>query len=66
MINDLTPPKMTTINEAAKITNLARHYIRQLALQGKIKHVRAGKKIFINVGKLIEFLEQGEAYPSEA
>ncbi len=49
-------PKMATINEAATITGLAKHFIRQLALQNKIKNVRAGKKILVNVEKLVDFL----------
>jgi len=59
-ISNLNPPQMTTINEAAKITGLAKYYIRQLALQNKIKNVRAGKKILINVDRLIEFLNNGD------
>lgn len=58
--SSLNAPQMATINEAAKITGLAKYYIRQLALQNKIKNVRAGKKILINVDKLIEFLNNGE------
>jgi len=53
-------PKMATVNEAAQITGLAKHHVRQLALQGKIRHICAGKKILINVEKLIEYLNQGE------
>jgi len=60
MLQPLNVPRMTTINEAAVITGLAKHYVRQLALQGKIKHVRAGKKILINVEKLIEYLNNGD------
>lgn len=56
MLNNLNVPTMATVNEAAKITGLAKYYIRQLALQNKIKNVRAGKKILINVEKLIDFL----------
>ena len=58
MLNNLNAPKMATINEAATLTGLAKYYVRQLALQNKIKHVRAGKKILINVDKLIEFLNE--------
>ncbi len=59
-MQEINIPQMATINEAAKITGLAKYFIRQLALQNKIKHVRAGKKILINVDKLIEFLNNGE------
>ena len=53
-------PRMATVIEAAEITGLAKHYVRQLALQEKVSHVRAGKKILINIEKLIEFLSNGE------
>ena len=56
MLEDVKPPKMATIKEVAEITGLARHYVRQLALQNKVSHVRAGKKILINVEKRIDEL----------
>lgn len=60
MLEIVKPPRMATVIEAAEITGLAKHYVRQLALQNKVSHVRAGKKILINVEKLIEFLNIGE------
>lgn len=54
--NVLKIPTMLTINEVAEKTGLAKFYIRRLALQNKVKNVRAGKKILINFDKLIEFL----------
>jgi len=60
MLNNLNVPRMATINEAAKLTGLAKYFIRQLALKNQIKNVRAGKKILINVEKLIEFLNSGD------
>ena len=65
MLNPLHPPQMATINETAKLIGLAKYYIRQLALNNKIKHVRAGKKILINIEKLIEYLNNGEPTESE-
>lgn len=58
MLNNFNVPTMVTVNEAAKLTGLAKYYLRQLALQNKIKNVRAGKKILINIEKLIEFLNE--------
>lgn len=60
MLEIVKSPRMATVIEAAEITGLAKHYVRQLALQNKVSHVRAGKKILINVEKLIEFLNIGE------
>ena len=56
MLQNLNIPQMLTINEAAQITGLAKYHIRQLALNNKIKSVRAGKKILINLAKLIDYL----------
>lgn len=58
MINTLGTPQMATINETAEIVGLAKHYIRQLVLQNKIRHIRAGKKHLVNVEKLIEYLNE--------
>lgn len=53
-------PTMLTINEVAQRTGLAKFHIRTLALQGKIKSIRAGKKILINFEKFIEYLNEDE------
>ncbi len=52
-------PTMLTVNQTAEALNLARHFIRQLVLQDKIKHVRAGKKILINFQGVVEYLNTG-------
>lgn len=59
-MENIKVPRMATVNEAAEITGLAKYYVRQLALHNRVSHVRAGKKILINVEKLIEFLNIGE------
>lgn len=58
-------PQMETINEASKISGLAKYRIRQMVLQNKVKYVRAGKKYLINIESLIEYLNQGEIINSE-
>ena len=50
-------PQMETINEASKISGLAKYRIRQMVLQNKVKYVRAGKKYLINIESLIEYPE---------
>lgn len=52
-------PKMRTIKETAKETELSYNYIRNLCLQNKIVYVRAGNKYLVNVDKLIEYLNTG-------
>ena len=53
-------PTMLTINETAQRSGLARHYVRQLCLQNKICHIKAGNKYLINFEKFVEFLNTGE------
>lgn len=62
----LKTPKMATINEAAELTGLAKFHIRQLALQNKITNLRAGKKILINMEKLVEYLNEGDTQTDSA
>ena len=63
-------PRMATIKETLNYleqeakkanikNNLTEYRLRQLALSNQIVHVRAGKKILINIDKLIEFLNIG-------
>lgn len=49
-------PKMVTINEASRLTGLSYDHIRKGCLRHEIVHVRAGKKYFINLPKLVELL----------
>lgn len=60
METDFVVPKFCTINECAKLTNLAKYHIRQLVLNEKIKYVKAGKKYLINFESLITYLQEGE------
>lgn len=53
-------PVMKTINEASRISGLAKYRIRQIVLENKVKYVKAGKKYLINVDSLIEYLNNGE------
>ena len=46
---NLNIPQMVTINEAATIVGLAKFRIRQLCLEKRIKHVRAGRKYLVNL-----------------
>lgn len=58
-------PQMETINEASKISGLAKYRIRQIVLENKVKYVKAGKKYLINVDSLIEYLNKGETTNNE-
>lgn len=60
-------PTMLTIKETAQKAGLAEHYVRQLILQNKVIHVKAGKKYLINFELFVNFLNTGECTaPTEA
>lgn len=56
----MTIPTMITIKDASNQTGLSYEYIRKLCLQGKIVHVRAGRKFLVNMEKLVDYLNEGE------
>lgn len=58
--NQLNIPTMYTIQQAAQATGLSYDCLRKLCLQKKIVHVRAGKKYFINMERLAEFLNSAQ------
>jgi len=53
-------PKMLTITQTAKAFGLPKNFIRQAVLDGRIVHVKAGKKHLINVQKVEEWLNAGD------
>lgn len=57
----MTIPTMVGIREAADQTGLSYDFVRKLCLQKKIVYIRVGCKFLINLEKLVEFLNAGEA-----
>ena len=62
----MTLPRMRTIKEAAEEikrtdpdTAIREYFIRDLVNSNKLPHVKAGKKILINMDKLYEYLQKG-------
>ena len=53
-------PKMLTIEQTAKAFNLPKNFIRQAVLDGRIVHVKAGKKHLLNAEKVAEWLNAGD------
>ena len=53
-------PKMLTIEETARAFNLPKNFVRKAVLDGRIVHVKAGKKFLINAQKLEEWLNAGD------
>lgn len=56
-------PKMLTIEETAKTFSLPKNFVRQAVLDGRIVHVKAGKKFLINAQKVEEWLNTGDSSP---
>ena len=53
-------PKMLTIRETAQVTGLHEYFVRQLVKQNRVTYVKAGCKTFINLDRLVEFLNESE------
>lgn len=52
----MTPPKMATIKETAKLFGLPEHFVRTLCKERKIVAVQAGNKWLCNVDRLTDYL----------
>ena len=50
---------MVTIREAADRTGLTYSCIRRLCMTNQITYVKSGKKYYINLNKLLLFLDRG-------
>lgn len=60
MIEEIQPPQMLSIAQTAKVIGLAKHHVRQLVLQDKVKYVRSGVKYLLNLNSLINYLNNGD------
>ncbi len=60
MITSNNVPRMRTIRQTAEETGLHEYFIRQLVKQDRIRYVKAGRKVLINLDLLIEYLNSGE------
>lgn len=49
-------PKMKTIKEMSELTGLSYTMLRNLCLENKIVHIRAGKKYLINYDRFVDYL----------
>ena len=56
----MTTKIMVTIREASNQTGLSYYAVRRLCLTGQITLVRSGVKFYINLPKLLEYLNEGQ------
>ena len=47
-----------SINETIELTGLSRYFLNGLKTQGRLPHIRSGKKIYINVPELLKDMEE--------
>lgn len=59
----ITPPRMRTILETAKITGVPVYRIRVLCKTGKISALQCGSKWLVNLDKFIEYLNAPQEAP---
>lgn len=53
-------PRMGTIKEAADASGLAIYRVRHLVASGKIRYIRAGRRILVNLDSLARYLNAGD------
>lgn len=53
-------PRMGTIKEAADASGLAVYRVRRLVSSGKIRYIRAGRRILVNLDSLARYLNAGD------
>ncbi len=54
-------PRMRTIKQAARELGFPEYALRRLVKQNKIVYVMAGNKALVNIDRLIDYLNSGEA-----
>lgn len=60
MIN-LSPPRIDTPKKAAQITGLPEFHIRRLLKEDKIVYIKAGRRYYVNIDKLIDYMNTGDS-----
>lgn len=55
------PPLMLSPVETAERFNLPQHFVRELAANGSVVSIRAGRRILINAESVERYLTTGEA-----
>ncbi len=52
----IQPPQMLTIKQVTALTGLSYTFLRNLCMEKKIVHTRAGKKYLINYDRFVDYL----------
>lgn len=57
-IIEIEKPIFQSIKEAVKTTGLSEYFFKQNIKAGTIPHIRSGRKIYINVSRLLAELDE--------
>ena len=60
-MENLKIPTMLKLADAAELTGVSYCHLLNMCKRGQIVHVKAGKKYLVNMEKLVEYLNTGEA-----
>lgn len=61
MTETRTIPVMMTIEKASAVTGITKYRLREMCKEKKIVCILCGNKYLINLDRLIDFLNRGEA-----
>ena len=64
-MNENRIPEMLTVKDAAKRFGLSENFVRTKAKNGEIVATTIGKKVLVNSGKFIEYLNTNTLVPVE-
>lgn len=65
-MDNLIFPRMETVKKTAEISGLSQRYIRELCRTNKVPFIVVGNKWLVNLDKLKQFLDDGDAPLSPA
>lgn len=59
MVNNI--PRLETIKSCSSLTGLSYGFLSSLVKTGRVKHIKAGNRVYINVDSLCELLQKGSS-----
>lgn len=65
MSDTIIYPRMGSTKQAAELYGVTMNYIRLLCKRGKVRYVRHGRSILVNLDSLARYFEQGDPDPAE-
>lgn len=60
MSNTVLFPHMATVKEASSVSGLTPYRVRCLVASGRIRYIKAGRRILVNLDSLARYLNAGD------